>query len=227
MGKILKEVTLGIIPILLIVTLLQFTLLHLEMELFINFLVSTIFVVLGISLFLFGINVAFIPVGSDIGSSLVEKGNLKLLLFFGLLIGFAVTLPEPAVQTIINQIVEFNPTINKTLLLFVTAFSVGLFILIAFLMFLLKWPFKYVVTIGYSLFFILLLLAPPIFKSMAIDVGTLTTGSLTVPFFLSLGIGISAVTSNKKDSQSSYGILMLASLGPILAILLMGVLLGW
>lgn len=226
MGKTLKEVALGVIPITVIITILQFTVIKIDTTLYINFLISNIFVVLGIALFLFGISIAFIPVGQDIGSSLIQKGNLRLLLLFGFIIGFAVTLPEPAVQTIINQIINLNPNIPRNLLLFVTAFSVGLFILIAFLMFVFKWPIKYVVTIGYSLFFILLLLAPPTFKSMAIDVGTLTTGSLTVPFFLSLGIGIAAVSASDSKTQSSYGILVLASLGPILAILLLGVIIG-
>ncbi|MDD4077982.1 MAG: DUF1538 family protein [Bacilli bacterium] len=226
MGKILKEVALGVIPITIIMTVLQFAVVKLDITLYINFLTSNIFVILGIALFLFGVNTAFIPMGSDIGSSLIQKGKLSVVFIFSFAIGFAVTLPEPAVQTIITQIITISPNMSRYLLLYVTAFSVGLFILLAFLMFIFRWQFKYVVTIGYSLFFILLLLAPPTYKSMAIDIGTLTTGSLTVPFFLALGLGISAVSAKDEKSQSSYGVLVLASLGPILAILLLGVILG-
>ena len=223
MKKTFKEVSFGVVPIIIIITILQFTIVRLETKLYMNFLISNIFVILGITLFLFGVSIAFTPMGSDIGSSLIKKGKLSIVLIFSFIIGFAVTLPEPAVQTIIDQIITINPDISKYLLLIVAAFSVGLFILLAFLMFIFKWRFKYVVTIGYTLFFILLLLAPSSYKSMAIDIGTLTTGSLTVPFFLALGMGISAVSAKDEESQSSYGVLVLASLGPILAILLLGV----
>ena len=111
-----------------------------------------------------------------------------------MIIGFAVTVLEPAVLTIIEQLPTDLP-FTENLILYVTAASVGLFILVSFLTILFKIPIRYTLTVVYFLVIILLILAPQEFKSVAIDVGTLTTGSLTVPFFMALGSGIAAVTA--------------------------------
>ncbi|MFA7566143.1 MAG: DUF1538 family protein, partial [Alkalispirochaeta sp.] len=109
----------------------------------------------------------------------------------------------------------------------VTAASEGLFILLSFLTIFLRVPIKYTLTVIYAAIVVLLIAAPVDFKSIAIDVGTLTTGSLTVPFFMALGSGIAAVTARDEKSQSSFGVVALASMGPIIAILLLGVLTRW
>jgi hypothetical protein len=223
----LKEVTIGIVPVIALITILQFTVLHVDLETYISFLLSNIFVIFGISMFLFGVNIAFVPVGEDIGSALVEKGKLWVTLLFGLFIGFAVTLPEPAVQTLVLQITRINPSLSNYVILLVTALGVGIFVLISFLRFYLRIKFKYLITVGYALVFILLFLAPPAFQSMAFDIGAVTTGSLTVPFMMALGIGMAGVMSQDGETQSSFGTLALASIGPILAILILGVVTSW
>jgi hypothetical protein len=227
MTKILKEVSIGALPIIVLISLLELFLVHLPLETYFRFLSSSIFVIFGVSLFLFGVNIVFVPVGGDLGSALVEKGKLGIILLSGFVIGFSVTLPEPAVQTIVMQIARIKPDLSGFAILIVTATGVGIAILLAFLTFFLRIKYKYIMSAGYGLMFILLFAAPASFRSMAIDVGTLTTGSLTVPFFMSIGIGISAVTSRTSENQSSFGILAIASLGPILAILLLGVISSW
>lgn len=227
MIKQIKEMALGVTPIVLFITILNFTIAPVGTELYIKFLISSVLVIIGVSLFLYGVNVALVPLGKDIGSSLVKKGNIYLLLLFGLIIGFAVTIPEPAVLTIIAQLPLESLNVSARLIQYVTAASVGLFVLLAFLTILLKVPIKYTLTVVYGLICTLLILAPQEFRSIAIDVGTLTTGSLTVPFFMALGSGIAAVTSKDEQSQSSFGVVALASMGPIIAILFLGVLTRW
>lgn len=124
------------------------------------------------------------------------------------------------------QVLQLKPDLSNIIILLVTASGVGLAILLAFLVILLRINYKYVVTIGYGIMILLLFLAPNSFRSMALDVGALTTGSLTVPFFMSIGLGMSAVTS-KSSNQASFGILAIASLGPIITILLLGVISAW
>lgn len=223
----LKEISLGIVPVVILITILQFSILHVEIETYIKFLLSNIFVIFGISMFLFGVNIAFVPVGEDIGSALMEMGKMWVTLVFGFFIGFAVTLPEPAVQTLVLQITRLDESLSNYVILLVTAFGVGIFVLISFLRFYLKIKFKYLITIGYAIVFILLFLAPPEFQSMAFDVGAVTTGSLTVPFMMALGIGMAAVMARDGEVQSSFGTLALASIGPIIAILLLGVVTSW
>ncbi len=227
MRKQLKEIALGVIPIVLFITVLHFTLTPLGAERYVRFLLSSVLIVFGISIFLYGVNVALVPLGKDIGSSLVKKGSVSLLLLFGLIIGFAATIPEPAVLTIIAQLPIENLGIPVVVIHLVTAASVGLFILLSFLTIFLRVPIKYTLTVIYAAIVVLLIAAPVDFKSIAIDVGTLTTGSLTVPFFMALGSGIAAVTARDEKSQSSFGVVALASMGPIIAILLLGVLTRW
>lgn len=226
MKEHLKELVLGVAPVFLFITILHFTITPVGLELYIKFIISSIFVILGVSTFLYGINVALIPLGKDISSTLVQKGNVKLLLIFGLIIGFAVTVLEPAVLTIIEQLPTDLP-FTRNFILYVTAASVGLFILVSFLTILFKIPIRYTLTVVYFLVIILLILAPQEFKSVAIDVGTLTTGSLTVPFFMALGSGIAAVTAKEGETQSSFGVVAIASMGPIIAILILGVISRW
>ena len=226
MKNILKEVFIGMIPILILVTILQFTIVHLPMEMYLRFLINTVFVCFGISLFLFGVNIVFVPVGNDLGSKLVETGKIAVILIFGFVVGFSVTLPEPAVQTVVGLVRQINPALSDSVILIITALGVGIATL-AFLTFFLRLKYKYVVTVGFGLLIILMILAPAEFRSMALDVGALTTGSLTVPFFMAIGVGISAITSKSSDNQASFGILAITSLGPILAILILGIVTSW
>ena len=131
----LKEISLGIVPVVILITILQFSILHVEIETYIKFLLSNIFVIFGISMFLFGVNIAFVPVGEDIGSALMEMGKMWVTLVFGFFIGFAVTLPEPAVQTLVLQITRLDESLSNYVILLVTAFGVGIFVLISFLRF--------------------------------------------------------------------------------------------
>lgn len=223
----LKEVCIGIIPVIALITILQFTVLHVDLETYIGFLLSNVFVIIGIGLFLFGVNIAFVQVGEDIGSALMEKGKMWVTLLVGFFIGFAVTLPEPAVQTLVLQITKISPNLSSYVILIVTALGVGVFVLISFLRFYLKIKFRYLLTGGYAIVFILLFLAPAEYQSLAFDIGAVTTGSLTVPFMMALGIGMAAVMARDGETQSSFGTLALASIGPIIAILLLGVVTSW
>jgi len=226
MKQHLKELSLGVAPVFILISILHFTITPVGAELYFKFILSSIFVILGVSIFLYGINVALIPLGKDISSTLVQKGNVKLLLIFGLIIGFAVTVLEPAVLAIIEQLPNNFP-FSKNVVLYVTAISVGVFILLSFLTILFKIPIRHTLSVVYGLIIILLILADEQIRSIAVDVGTLTTGSLTVPFFMALGSGIAAVTAKDSEAQSSFGVVALSSLGPIIAILILGVISRW
>lgn len=226
MKQHLKELSLGVAPVFILISILHFTITPVGAELYFKFILSSIFVILGVSIFLYGINVALIPLGKDISSTLVQKGNVKLLLIFGLIIGFAVTVLEPAVLAIIEQLPNKFP-FSKNVVLYVTAISVGVFILLSFLTILFKIPIRHTLSVVYGLIIILLILADEQIRSIAVDVGTLTTGSLTVPFFMALGSGIAAVTAKDSEAQSSFGVVALSSLGPIIAILILGVISRW
>lgn len=222
-NNMLKEIMLGILPVILIITILQFTIAPVEMELYIRFLWSNIFVIIGLFLFLIGIEYGFQRAGENIGRAIVKSGKLSWILFVTTLLGFGVTLLEPDVQVFAEQAASIVDRIDAFELAVVIAIGVGLFVGVAFLKIFLNVPIKYILLGGYLLAFILVAICPAELSSVAFDAGGATTGALTVPFLLSLSMGVSSMISKNKDSSGSFGIIGIASLGPILSILIMGV----
>jgi len=219
-----KEVVAGIIPIIAIITLLQVTIVTIPWEMYANFLAGTVLLICGLVLFLIGVNSSFLPIGEMIGSALVETGQLRTILIFAFIIGFSVTLPEPDVQVLAAQAAAISEgTIDKTLLILFIAVGVGLFVVVAMLRVFLDTPVAYILMVGYAIAFCMIYLVDSNMSSIAFDASGVTTGSLTVPFILSLGMGVSAVVAKKNASESSFGILAIASLGPILTVLALGV----
>lgn len=218
------EVLYGVIPISVIITLLQFTPVRIPWELYIDFLFGTLLLIVGLTIFLIGVEIGFIPIGETMGSSLVATGNMRLIVLCAFLIGFAVTIPEPDVQVLVTQVAEASGGISKFILLLVIATGVGLATGLALYRIFKGIQVKYILTVGYVIAFILLMFAPPDLARVAFDSGGVTTGSLTVPFIMSLGVGVASVTAKKGSSSDTFGILAIASLGPVLTILIMGVL---
>ncbi len=218
------EVIVGIIPIILLISLLQFTIARASWPLYFDFLGGTVLVTCGLILFLLGVNIGLVDTGEAIGSALATSGKLKVLLVFGFIIGFAVTVPEPDVQTLALQVRNVSQgIINDRLLIVIIALGVGLFTALALLRIFLGVSTYYLLLGGYALALLLLIVCPPRYASIAFDAGGVTTGSLTVPFILALGVGVASVTARRASSTNSFGILALASLGPVLAVLILGV----
>jgi len=219
-----KEVFLAVAPIAALVILLQVTLARLPAEVFMNFIGGAVLVMLGLTLFLLGVNVGFLPIGEMIGSSLVTKGKLWLILVAGFVLGFVVTVAEPDVQVLAQQVDSVtNGSISKLAVVSFIALGVGIFVALALLRIFLDIPIKYLFIAGYILVFAVALFSVPEFVPVAFDSGGVTTGPMTVPFILALGVGVASVIGKKNASGDSFGLVGLASLGPILAVLLMGV----
>ena len=221
--EVFREVIIGILPIAFVITILQFTITPVAMETYLTFLWCTVFVIIGLFLFLIGIQYGFLEAGENIGRATVKLGKMRWILFVTILLGFGVTLLEPDVQVFSNQAADLIESINGETLCMVIAIGVGLFVGIAFLRMFLYIAIKYFLIAGYLLVFGLVAICPPDLAAAAFDAGGATTGALTVPFLLSLSMGISSMLSRKKESSDSFGIIGIASLGPILSILLMGV----
>lgn len=223
-NNMLKEIVVGILPVLIVITLLQFTIVPVDMELYIRFLWSTVFVVIGLFLFLIGIEYGFQQAGENIGRAVVKSGKLRWILFIAVLLGFGVTLLEPDVQVFAEQAASMIESVDANEFALVIAIGVGLFVGIAFLRMFLKVSIKYILLVGYTLVFILVIFCPTDISAAAFDAGGATTGALTVPFLLSLSMGISSMISKNEKTSGSFGIIGIASIGPILSILIMGVL---
>jgi len=221
---ILIETFMGIIPIVAVISLLQFTVAPVEMELYIKFLVGTVFVVIGLMFFLMGIELGFSKIGEGIGSALVKTGKLRMILLFTAILGFVVTLLEPDVQVFSVQADRLISSINGNDFTMIVAWGIGIFISLAFLRLFVKIPIKYLVLIVYTIAFVIVYFCPKDIASVAFDVSGATTGALTTPFVLSLAMGVTSMISKKESTTSGFGILGIASMGPILLVLIMGVL---
>lgn len=222
-----KEVVYAVMPITLVVVILQFTIIWLPIEMFLQFLVGVAFVSIGLILFLLGVHVGLLPVGEMIGSSLPKTGKLWIILFFGFLLGFVVTVAEPDVRVLALQIdLVSNGVISRNILVYSVALGVGIFVMLAMLRIVFNIPIMYLLVGGYGIVFLLAAFTPASFIPISFDAGGVTTGPMTVPFILALGVGVASVIRGKTSSSDSFGLVALASIGPIIAVLILGVIYG-
>jgi hypothetical protein len=223
----LIDVLKSFVPLSLLITILQFTVVFLPVDVFIDFILGAILASIGIYLFLLGVEVGLSPVGEMVGQSLSKTGKLSLILGFGFLLGFVVTIAEPGVQVLSNQ-VEFvsGGDVPGVMLLLFVSLGVGIFVALSLLRMIFNMSLLKLLGAGYLVIFILALLTPPSFVPIALDAGGATTGSMAVPFILALGVGVTSVLSKKAKSSESFGLIALASVGPVIAVLLLGVIYG-
>lgn len=223
----IHEVIFAVLPVTVVVFILQFTLIWLPMEVFLQFLVGLVMVTVGLILFLVGVHLGLLPIGEMIGSALPNTGKASLVILFGFLMGFVVTVAEPDVRVLATQIdLVSQGEISKNLLIFVVALGVAIFVGLAMLRIILNIPIHYILIIGYGLIFILAAFTPPHFVPISFDAGGVTTGPMTVPFILALGVGVARVLGGQSASADGFGLVALASIGPVLAVMLLGVIFG-
>ncbi|MCR5046234.1 MAG: DUF1538 domain-containing protein [Treponema sp.] len=213
-----KETAKSVLPVIVIVLVLGLTIVPLEKIALVRFAVSGFLLIFGLTIFLMGVGMGIEPMGERCGSALVAKKNLPLLLSCAFAIGFIVTAAEPDIQVFADQVKEIFPFVNKLTFTFAIAGGVGLFLLLGLLRTILNFPIKIFFFVFYTLLFILAFFAPENFWGIAFDSGGATTGPMTVPFIMSLGLGVSAVRSSKQ-SDSSFGLTGTASIGPVMAVL--------
>ncbi|SFD67699.1 Protein of unknown function [Lentibacillus persicus] len=221
------EVIYSILPIAIVITILQFTVIWLPMEAFVQFLIGVLFVGVGLTLFLLGVNVGLLPVGEMIGSALTKTKMIWVIVFFGFLLGAVVTFAEPDLRVLSSQIEDVSEgAIPQSILITSVAIGVGIFVALAMFRIVFNVPIIYLLGGGYALVFILAALAPNSFVPISFDAGGVTTGPLTVPFILALGVGVATVIRGKTASSDGFGLVGLASIGPILSVLILGVIYG-
>lgn len=223
----LKEMLLengkAILPIAVLVVVLQLLLKQPGPDV-IQFLVGVVLISFGLGLFLLGIKIGLLPLGEMIGSELTQRGSMALLLIFALFFGIAVTVAEPNVRVLANQIDAVSgDVISKNSLIIFVALGVGLSMSVAAGRVVLGIPMKYILIGGYALIFALSAFVPPHFVPISFDSGGITTGPLTVPVLLALGVGLTSTLGGKSSLSDSFGFVALAYIGPILAVMLLGV----
>lgn len=217
------EVIYSVIPITAVILIVQILMKFSSADIS-QFLLGAFFICLGLLLFLLGTKIGVVPIGKMIGEYLPNTGKIGLILVLGCLLGFAVTIAEPDVQILATQVdLVSGGDVPKILLVCAVALGVGIYIAIALLRLIKNVPIKYVLMVSYALIFLLALFTPQDYIPIALDSGGVTTGPITVPFIVALGVGVAGAFSGKR---SGFGFVGLASAGPILAVLLLGVIFG-
>jgi Protein of unknown function (DUF1538). len=220
----IKETSISVVPILLIVLVLGTTIAPIGFELLAQFCIGGVMIILGLSVFLLGADLGVLPVGQNVGAALVHKRSLGLMLGVGFLVGFLITVAEPDIQVLANQVSTVDPSIPKMTLIVMIALGVGLFVATGFGRVILGIPYSAVLILFYAAVFALAAFTSPSYLGIAFDAGGATTGPMTVPFIIALGVGVAGVRAGKDSEKDSFGLVGLASIGPILAVLIMGIL---
>lgn len=220
----LKEASLSVLPVAAIVIILFFTpLLNLSTKEIIVFCVSAVFLVIGIALFNVGAEMAMSPMGEQIGSSLIKSKKIKLALLIILVMGILITVAEPDLSVLSKQV---SGVMNGTLLIVMVGIGVGLFLVVAILKILFKIDLSYILMFLYMLLFAMACLvmtndAGKAFLGLAFDSGGVTTGPITVPFIMALGLGVAQTVGGRQAKENSFGLVALCSVGPILVVLIL------
>jgi len=213
-----KESARSVLPIGIIVLLLHVTIAPLPTGTLVLFVPGIVLLILGMSAFTLGADIAVMPMGELIGSKLTESRNLWLMILISFLLGLALTLAEPDLQVLTRQV----PAVPDFVLAATVAFGVGIFLVIAMLRILFQVRISYLFILTYTLIFIVAAFTAPEYMGVGFDSGGVTTGPITVPFILALGAGVSAVRAGRSTEEDSFGLCALCSIGPILAVLIMG-----
>ena len=184
------------------------------------FILSTLVLIVGLFIFLRGVDSGLIPVGNQIGYEVTKKRNLPLILITGFALGFFITVAEPDVQVFASQVHDVEPLIGKNLLLAIIAFGIGSLVMIALMRTIYDRPLKRYMLIGISLLLVMSVFASEFFIAVSFDAGGSSTGPMTVPFIMALGLGIAGSKQNGSDDK--FGFIGIASLGPILFMMILG-----
>ena len=213
-----KETAVSVLPVMAIVFLLGLTIVPLEPLLLLRFFISGILLIIGLTVFLLGVDLGIQPMGERCGAALTKKKSLLLLLAAAFIIGFIVTAAEPDIQVFGDQVRSVFPFVNKTSFTFVIAGGVGIFIMVGLLRTVTNLSLKWTLFISYTILFVVAFFASDAFIAIGFDSGGATTGPMTVPFIMALGLGVSSVRAGKDDN--SFGLTGVSSVGPVLAVLI-------
>ena len=216
----LKESLGAVLPIIGIVLVLCFSIAPIPNSVLMTFVVGAVLLIIGMMFFTLGAEMAMTPMGERIGTKLTNTRKISVVIVLCFILGFIITISEPDLQVLAEQV----PSIPNYTLIIAVATGVGIFLVAAVLRMLFGIPLAHMLLILYPIIFILASIVPQDFLTVAFDSGGVTTGSMTVPFIMALGIGFSAVRSDKHAENDSFGLVALCSVGPILAVLLLGLL---
>ncbi len=215
--KLLESVK-SVLPICLIVAALCLILIPVNNGLFLAFLLGTVLIIVGMALFNIGSDLSMIQIGNQIGAKITQSKNIFFILITSLILGISITVAEPDLQVLASN----APNIDTNILVITVSVGVGVFLLFSMLRILLKIKLKWMLLFFYAAIFAIASFSNVDFLSVAFDSGGVTTGPMTVPFIMALGVGVASIRSDERAKSDSFGLVALCSIGPILTVLILG-----
>ena len=219
MKEKLKESIKSILPIMIVMIFVSI-LLKLSYVSIISILISTILLISGLTLFTYGAEKSMIEIGKSLSSSLIKTKKPILIFIIALIVGIVITIAEPDLKVLAEQMTA----INDTTLILCVGLGVGIFLALAAIRIIYQIDLKIFIVFFYALIIILMIFVEKSFIPLAFDSGGVTTGPMSVPFIVAMGIGFSKATSRKSSKDNSFGLVAMCSIGPILIVLLFSLL---
>ncbi len=217
-----KESAISVLPVMMIVIILHLTVAPLASGELPRFILGGALLIFGLGLFLLGADLGMVPFGQRVGSALTNLRKLPPMLLAALVIGFAITIAEPDVQVLASQVSRVAPAIDRERLLFSIAIGVGLFVMVGVIRIVLQARLKVMLLVFYLMVFAVCAFVDAGFVGVAFDSGGATTGPVTVPFIMAMGLGVAATAKKKEGDDNGFGMVALASIGPVAAVAVMG-----
>lgn len=220
----IREALISVLPVAIIVLILYFTpFVNLTPNELLVFIVTTLLLILGIALFNLGSDLAMIPMGRSIGSGLIKRKNIGLLVAVFFLFGVFITIAEPDTAVLAELV---RAVIDKTFLVIMIGVGLGLFLVVGLFKMVFKRPFSMIITFFYLMMFafvaLVLVNGDASFLPLSFDSGGVTTGLITVPFVMALGVGVSMTIGGRNAEENSFGLIAFSLVGPVLIVLLIG-----
>ncbi|MGN1045130.1 MAG: DUF1538 domain-containing protein [Candidatus Methanomethylophilaceae archaeon] len=220
-----KEVVISTLPIAGVLLFIQLFMLEPDFTDVLVFLVCVAMVLFGFTIFLVGVEKGINPVGEAMGSEISKRRSRLFMVGLVFAISFLVTVAEPDVGVFATQVTALFSSLDKNALVYAIAIGVAVYLIIAAVKIVFRLNMKVLLTIGYGIVIVLTLMTPAEFIGIAFDSGGVTTGPMTVPILISLGIGLCSIHEYRNELDG-YGMVGLASIGPIIALLVMGLMTG-
>ena len=214
-----KEALSSVLPITVIVFLLSVVVLPMEVGTLVLFIFGSLLLIIGMGLFTMGADMVLLPLGEDIGVAMTKTKKIALVTFVSFAMGVIITVAEPDLQVLAKLV----PGIPNFSLIITVAVGVGIFLVLAIIRILFRIKLSTLLLICYALLIGLSFFAPPNMIPVAFDSGGVTTGPITVPFILAMGLGLASIRGDKDSMEDSFGLVALCSIGPIIAVLILGI----
>lgn len=214
----IRESLSAVIPITGIVLMLSIFLIPMELGSVVMFLTGALMLIVGMGFFQLGAEMAMTPLGEGVGVQISKMKKLLTVLLTGFLMGVIITVSEPDLQVLAGQV----PSVPNMVLIMTVAVGVGLFLALAIVRIRYKISLSMLLIVCYLALILVSMFVPKEFLAVAFDSGGVTTGPMTVPFIMAMGVGLASVRSDKNAANDSFGLVALSSVGPILAVLILG-----